>query len=128
LFSSQGAAMAEVLVFVHYFRLGTQIADVLATFEYAADFPETTDTLISSITDKTRLIILDLDDPQVEATDFVAQIRSESRELPIAGFMAQIRKGDHDKAKAAGCHWIFTRSSFVQNLKSLLSHGLPEQE
>ena len=120
--------MAEVLVFVHYFRLGTQIADVLATFDYATDFPETAENLISSISEQTRLIILDLDDPHVMTTDFVAQIRSKSSELPIAGFMAQIRKGDHDKAKPAGCHWIFTRSSFVQNLKSLLSLGLPELE
>jgi len=119
--------MTDVLIFVQYFRLGTQIADVLASFDYSADFPETADDLIAAISNDTQLIILDLDDEQVVKTDLINGIREKANELPIAGFMAQIRKADHNAAKEAGCHWIFTRSSFVKNLKSLLSRGLPEQ-
>ncbi|MFQ6608731.1 MAG: hypothetical protein ACE5EE_09370 [Fidelibacterota bacterium] len=120
--------MSDIIVFVQSFRLGTQIAEVLARFEFSVDFPETVEALVAEVSNNTRLIILDLDEEKEANFELIAQIRKIAPDVPIAGFLAQIRKADHDAAKVAGCHWIFTRSSFVQNLKSLLIHGLPEQE
>jgi len=113
--------MADILLFIKKFQLGTRISEALTDQNMSVKFAEGERLGLSQINDDTKLVILDLDDSVFQTVAFIAGIRNMNKTMKIAGYMKVIHKETYDRLKAAGCDIILPKSSFVKNIHSLIS-------
>ncbi|MFQ6675609.1 MAG: hypothetical protein ACE5LH_04595 [Fidelibacterota bacterium] len=117
---------ASVVVLVRDFELGTRIADAVTGRGKRVVFPEDGAALDRELSQSTELVIIDLEEKEYRAVDLVKDIRKRYPELSIVGFHRRIRKEAYATAREAGCSWVFSRSSLVKNLPTLLGEGWKE--
>jgi len=120
--------MSNVVVFVRDFELGTRIADVVVAHGKEPVFPMDHGPIDQNLSEDTVLVILDLSDSKYHPLDLIRTIRENYPDLSIVGFLSQIQKRLLTEAREAGCTWVLPRSSFVQNLPTLLEKGGIEPE
>ncbi len=113
--------MAEVLLFVKKFQLGTKISEALTDLNVSVKFAEGERLGLSAINDDIKLVILDLDDSVFQTVAFISGLRNINKNMKIAGFMKIIHKETYNRLKAAGCNIILPKSSFVKNIHTLIS-------
>ncbi len=114
--------MAEVLLFIHDFKLGTRISDILARREKSVEFINDVNRLSDQLDERTHLCIVDLDVPEFGSVDLISRLRAGRPDLQIVGYFKLIVKEEHDKLKAAGCNLILTRSSLAKNMSTLVKN------
>ena len=114
--------MAQVLLFVHDFRFGTRISDILIRQEKSIEFIEDLKQWPEPVKPETALCIIDLDDPDFGNVHTISLIRAGNPELNIIGYLKFIVKESHDKMKAAGCNLIISRSSLSKNIPAILEN------
>lgn len=113
--------MAEVLLFVKKFQLGTKISEALTDLNVSVKFADGERFGLSAINDDIKLVILDLDDSVFQTVAFIAGLRNINKNMKIAGYMKIIHKETYDRLKSAGCDIILPKSSFVKNIHTLIS-------
>lgn len=113
--------MSDVLLFVKKFQLGTKISETLTDLNVSVEFAEGEHLGLSQINDDTKVVILDLDDSVFQTVAFISGLRNINKNMKIAGYMRIIHKETYDRLKAAGCHIILPKSSFVKNIHTLIS-------
>ncbi len=114
--------MAQVLLFVHDFRVGTRISDILIRQEKSVVFIEDLMQWPEPVKPDTALCIIDLDDPDFGNVHTISLIRAGNPKLNIIGYLKFIVKETHDKMKAAGCNLILTHSSLAKNIPTLVKN------
>jgi len=115
--------MFKVMIFVGDFELGTRIADVIVAHGKEPIFPADQVLFDITISEDTVLVILDLNNHKYEPLNLIKKIRENYPDIPIVGFLTQVQKHLLIEAKEAGCDWVLPRSSFVQNLPTILEKG-----
>ncbi len=113
--------MTEVLLFVKKFQLGTKISEALTDLNKSVKFADSEQFGLSAINENIKLVILDLDDSTFQTVAFISGLRNLNKNMKIAGFMRIIHKETYDRLKSAGCDIILPKSSFVKNIRTLIS-------
>lgn len=114
--------MAEVLLFIHDFKLGTKISDILIREDRSVEFVDDLTRWPGQLQSDTRLCIVDLDDTDFGTVHLISLLRANRPELQIVGYFKYTVKETHDKLKAAGCNLILTRSSLAKNIPTLVKN------
>ncbi|MFQ6616407.1 MAG: hypothetical protein ACE5HZ_06520 [Fidelibacterota bacterium] len=117
---------ADVVVLAKDFEMGTRIADAISAQGKKIDFPENAAGLDGVLSEETRLMIIDLEEESYHPLDLVKRVRNRFPQLSVVGFHSQVRKDSYMQARKAGCSWVFSRSSLVKNLRTLLAEGHKE--
>ncbi len=112
--------MADILLYVHDFQLGTEISKQFIRFDKTVEFFDTLPAVKTRIPNGTAVVILDLDEDDFNSTDLISYIRNVQPDVTIYGFKKTISKRLHEELKNAGCDLIFPRSSFIKNLPGLI--------
>ena len=113
--------MADVLLFVKKFQLGTKISEALTDHDVSVKFADGERFGLSSIDENIKLVIVDLDDSVFQTVAFIAGLRNMNKNMKIAGYMKIIHKETYERLKAAGCDLILPKSSFVKNIHTLIA-------
>lgn len=113
--------MSEIILFVADFRLGTKITEALADLNQPVKFADGERFGLSDVDENTEMIIIDLDDSVFQTVAFVSGLRSMNKDLRIIGYMKTIHKETYERLKSAGCNVILPKSSFVKNIRTLVS-------
>ncbi len=113
--------MADIVLFVRKFRLGTKISESLTDLNMTVKFAEGERLGLAEIDDKTKVVILDLDDSVYQTVSFIAGLRNINKNIKIAGFMKVVHKETYERLKSAGCDIILPQSSFVKNIPTLIA-------
>ena len=76
-----------------------------------------------------RLILMDLQLPGVDGLELTRRLKTdpETREIVIVAVTAYARKGDQEKAMAAGCDDYVTKPIDTRKLPSLIARHLGEK-
>jgi hypothetical protein len=112
--------VAEILLFVHDFQLGTEISKQFIRFDKTVEFSDILPAVKSRIPNETSVVILDLDESDFNSADLISYIRNLRPNITIYGFKKTVSKRLHEELKTAGCDLIFPRSSFIKNLPVLI--------
>jgi CheY-like chemotaxis protein len=78
------------------------------------------DVLATMLEPPTRLILVDLNSKS-DPVATIARIRATQKELPIVSFLSHVQVDLAAQAKAAGSTQVLPRSTFTQNLASILA-------
>ena len=113
--------MSEIILFVADFRLGTKITEALADLNQPVKFADGERFGLSDVDENTEMVIIDLDDSVFQTVAFVSGLRNMNKDLRIIGYMKTIHKETYERLKSAGCNVILPRSSFVKNIRTLVS-------
>ncbi len=114
--------MAEVVLFIRDFQLGTRISDILTRQEKSVAFADSPLKWQAVLQPDSRLCLVDLDDEGYGNPLMVRQVRAARPDINIVGFLSHSMKDTVDKMKAAGCDLILTRSSLSRNIPSLIKN------
>ncbi len=112
--------MADILLYVHDFQLGTEISEQFIRLDKTVEFFNTLPAVKTRIPNETAIVILDLDEDDFNSADLISYIRNFRPDIMIYGFKRTISKRIHEELKNAGCDLIFPRSSFIKNLPGLI--------
>jgi CheY-like chemotaxis protein len=76
-----------------------------------------------------RVVLVDLDRPQVPVEETLAALRSDAElaSVPVVGFLSHVNADRAQAARGAGCTQVLARSAFVKALPSLLGLSLPSE-
>ena len=114
--------MANIVLFVQNFRLGTKISEKLTDLDHKVIFAGEGERFgLSKIDENTDLAVLDLDDSVFQTIAFISGLKKINNNMKIAGYMKVIHKETYERLKASGCDIILPRSSFVKNIPTLVS-------
>lgn len=113
--------MADIILFVKNFKLGTKISEALTDLNHTVDFADGERFGLNDIDESTKMVVLDLDDSVYQTVAFISGLRKINRNLKIVGYMKVIHKETYERLKASGCDIILPRSSFVKNIHTLVS-------
>ena len=113
--------MADILLFVSNFRLGTKISEALTDLNQTVEFADGERFGLNAVNESTKMVILDLDDSVYQTIAFISGLRKINRSMKIVGYMKIIHKETYERLKATGCDIILPRSSFVKNIHTLVS-------
>lgn len=106
----------HVGLFIKDFELGTKVSAKLTELDSTFEFYEKS----TDISEKTKLLIIELDHEETGNEFFIHQLASDHKEIKIIGYMKQIVKEKHNKFRTAGCHVILPKSSLVKNLSTFI--------
>ncbi|MBT3299204.1 MAG: hypothetical protein HN657_00510 [Candidatus Marinimicrobia bacterium] len=113
--------MADILLFVRDFELGTKLSEVFTDLGQSLLFTdENTDP--NEFKDSAKMAIVDLDDPYFSSVGLIAELKRH--DLKVVGFMNRVNQKDQNKIKKVGCEIILPRSSLVKNMPSLVKELL----
>ncbi|MFH1851471.1 MAG: hypothetical protein ABIA75_03925 [Candidatus Neomarinimicrobiota bacterium] len=112
--------MAEVLLFIHDFKLGTAISDTLTRMDITVEFVENPTDWLGLLGAETRLVVIDLDDEKYLSHAIISLLKVRNPEIRIVGYLAHVMKETRDRMKSAGCDLIISRSSLLKNIPSLV--------
>ena len=79
--------MADVLLFVKKFQLGTKISEALTDHDVSVKFADGERFGLSTIDENIKLVIVDLDDSVFQTVAFIAGLRNMNKNMKIAGYM-----------------------------------------
>lgn len=114
--------MANIILFVQNFRLGTKISEKLTDLNHKVTFAGEGERFgLSQVDENTDLVVLDLDDSVFQTVAFISGLRKLNNNMKIAGYMKVIHKETYERLKASGCDIILPRSSFAKNIPTLVS-------
>jgi CheY-like chemotaxis protein len=93
-------------------------------------FVKTKGDAVSAVAEKPKLLIIDLNCDAVEPLELIRELKaegSESRSVPIIGYLSHIQAELKKLAQDAGCNMVLARSAFSQNLVQILQRnaGIP---
>jgi len=73
--------------------------------------------------DQPSLVVLDLDNPRIDALALVVAMRARPalRSVPTLGFVSHVRTDVIEAARAAGVARVVARSAFAEQLPALLA-------
>ncbi len=114
--------MAEVLLFIHDFKLGTAISDTLTRLDHSVRFVEQPDQWQQLIKPETRLVIIDLNDDKYLSHAIISLLKLQHPQIRVVGYLTRVQKEHRDRMKAAGCDLILTKSSMIKNIPSLVDN------
>ncbi|MBH31238.1 MAG: hypothetical protein CMG71_04510 [Candidatus Marinimicrobia bacterium] len=105
-----------VAIITRDFQLGTRIADAVAASGGESYFPDMKerDKLLAD------LAVIDLDDASPDPIELIQQLISQNKDSVVVGCSFRVSKGLRDRAVAAGCSLVFTKSSLPKNISSVL--------
>lgn len=106
----------HVGLFIKDFELGTKVSAKLTELDSTFEFYEKS----ADISEKTKLLIIDLDHEETGNEFFIHQLATNQNDVKIIGFLKQVLKEKHDKFKTAGCSVILPKSSLVKNLSTFI--------
>lgn len=106
----------HVGLFIKDFELGTKVSAKLTELDSTFEFYEKS----ADISEKTKLLIIDLDHEETGNEFFIHQLATNQNYVKIIGFLKQVLKEKHDKFKTAGCSVILPKSSLVKNLSTFI--------
>lgn len=78
------------------------------------------DVLAGMLEPPTKLVVVDLNSKK-DPVATIARLRATQKELPIVSFLSHIQVELAAQAKAAGATQVLPRSTFTQNLASILA-------
>jgi len=107
----------HVGLFIKDFELGTKVSAKLTELNSTYEFYEKS----ADISDKTKLLIIDLDHEETGNEFFVHQLTTDNKDIKLIGYMKQVFKEKHNKFRTAGCHVILPKSSLVKNLSTFIN-------
>ena len=113
--------MANIVLFVKNFQLGTRISEALTDLNQNVKFADGEKFGLSEINESTDMAILDLDDSVFQTVAFISGLRKMNKNMKIAGYMKVIHKETYERLKASGCDIILPSSSFVKNIHTLIT-------
>ncbi|HET8924191.1 MAG TPA: response regulator [Candidatus Acidoferrum sp.] len=78
------------------------------------------DALMSLMESPPRLVIVDLN-ARSHPIQTIERLRLAQKDLRVVGFLSHVQRDLAAQAQAAGCDEVMPRSSFTQNLSTILS-------
>ena len=78
------------------------------------------DALLSLLESGPKLIVVDLN-ARGRPVEAVEKLRQTRKDIRVVGFLSHVQRELAAKAQEAGCDEVMPRSSFTQNLASILS-------
>jgi DNA-binding NarL/FixJ family response regulator len=114
--------VAEIILYLRDFEYGTKISEKLSVMEKSIIFAESKIQVEQFLDEKTRVIIVDLDDKEINAPEMIAYITYKHPEVKTIGYMKKVYNQSHGDLKALGCKIILPKSSFIKNLLSVIEN------
>ena len=78
------------------------------------------EALIGLMASEPRLVIVDLNS-RSQPIQAIEKLRLASKDVRVVGFLSHVQRELAAEAQAAGCDEVLPRSSFTQNLATILS-------
>lgn len=113
--------MANVVLFVKNFRIGTKISETLTDLSQTVKFADGERFGLADVDESTDMVIIDLDDSVFQTVAFISGLRKMNKTMKIVGYMKVIHKETYERLKASGCDIILPSSSFVKNIHTLIN-------
>ena len=108
--------MKTVAIITHDFQFGTRIADAVSASGCESYFPEMKENGELSA----DLAVVDLDDISPSPFELIHQLITKNENSVMVGCSSRVSKGLRDRAVGAGCSLVFTKSSLLKNISSVL--------
>ncbi len=109
--------MAEILLFVKDFELGSKLSSACVDMDRQVEFSdENSDP--RAFSDEIKVAIVDMDEKVFSSVGLVAELKR--RGLKVVGTMKKINNRDQSKLRSAGCDIIIHRASLVKIMPTLI--------
>jgi PleD family two-component response regulator len=114
----------EILAAVSDMIFASKISGAASQVNANVTFVKSLDKLIEqSKALSVKMIILDLNNPRFDPLKAIEELKlsSDSKEIPIVGFLSHVQVELRRKAQEMGCDFTMPRSQFNTNLVDILS-------
>jgi CheY-like chemotaxis protein len=72
-----------------------------------------------------NLVVVDLN-ARADPLDAIGRVQASGRGVPLIGFLSHVQLDLAERARAAGCREVMPRSTFTQNLATILARAKSE--
>ncbi len=112
----------RVLAALNDLFFSVKIADAAKRAGLAVDFAKDDAAVLAKAAAGPAVIILDLNCQDVRPLETIRKLKAsaDTREIRLVGFVSHVQGDLKQSAQEAGCDVVMARSSFSQNLPSIL--------
>ncbi|MGD0964132.1 MAG: response regulator [Candidatus Acidiferrales bacterium] len=119
--------MAQVVALVDDLFFQAKLAETAKALGVELRTCGTPDALLAEIAQNPPgLVVVDLN-ARNNPLDAVARVQASAGHIPLLGFLSHIQVDLAEKARAAGCHDVMSRSKFTRDLATILGQAKSER-